>query len=282
MMRQRQELDDTLKATASVEAEMERLHGLEEQMKLLRDQEDRLLDDKRQSLATAWRDLLQPAIHRRMGELQRELDAQLVVVEKIGELRARLRDLERIGESERCPTCEQTLTNAHPVNLESEKNKIKEALDEHKFDEGRLTELSQSIGKLRKVTGSGSVGAIKRIEEQLMDIRIQMSDQERLRDEVAERLKGHDEAAVARNRRLHESLTKELGVLENAIKEKGEAIDRWQAEALRNRSAISKVSGPHLERLNREVELYDQLIALFRQGVASLRDELRESVERCL
>jgi len=280
MEQQRRELDEVLSTTAGVEAEMERLHGLEEQIRILRRQEDRLLEDKRQNLADAWRDLLQPAIRRRVEQLEKEREEQVVIIERFGELRARLRDLERLDEDERCPTCNQPLTRAHPANLEDEKGKIKEELAGYEFDDGRMTELSQSIGKLRKVVGSGAANTVKHIEEQLMGNRIDLADIVLRRDEIKDRLKGHDQAMVARNRQIHDRLTEELGVIKNAIKQKEESIDRWQAEASRYRSQISKVSGPQMQRLNREVQTYDELIDLFQRAVVRLRDELRRSVER--
>ena len=280
MTRQKRQLDEVLSATAGLEAEMERLRSLDNQVGFLRGQEERLLEDKRQNLALAWRDVLQPAIRRRMERLEGERDGQLVVLRQVGELEAKLRDLERLGEAERCPTCHQPVAQAHPEDLEEEKREAREALARYEFDEGRVTELSQSIGKLRKVVGSGAAATVKHIEEQLIDIRIQLADHELRRDEIADRLKGHDEAAVARNRRDYEGLTKELGVLEHAIREREKAIEGWQREASKYRSAISQVSGPQMGRLNREVQVYEELVELFQRGVVRLRDELRTSVER--
>ena len=280
MAQQRRELDEVLRATSSVEAELEKLRGLEDQIRTYKTQEEQLLEDKRQNLANAWRDLLQPAIQQCMETLEGERDRQLSVVGQVGELRAKLRDLERLSKNERCPTCDQPLTHAHGRDFEAEKRKIESDLTRYKFDEGRLTELSQSIGRLRKVSGSGAAGTVKHIEDRLTDIRIQLSDFELKREEVADRLKDHDEVAVSRNRRDYENLTKEIGVIEQSIKNKDESIDRAQTEAARYRAQISRVSsGPQMDRLNREVRTYEELIKLFQLAVERLRDELRKSVE---
>lgn len=280
MAQQRRKLDEALRATASVEAELEKLRGLEDQIRTYKNQEERLLDDKRQNLANAWRDLLQPTIRGRMEALEDERGRQLAVLGQVGELQAELKNLERLGENERCPTCDQPLIHAHDRDLEAEKRKIEGDLTRHEFDEGRLTEISQSIGRLRKMVGSGAAGTVKHIENQLMDIRIRLSDFELKREEVADRLKNHDEVAVSRNRRDYENLTKEIGVIEQAIKNKEESIDRAQTEAARYRAQISKVSsGPQMDRLNREVQTYEELIKLFQLAVVRLRDELRKFVE---
>lgn len=280
MSQQQRELNEVLKSTASVEAEVQRLQSLDEQIRRFRNQEAGLLNSRRQNLTTAWRDLLQPAISKQMEKLEEERDKQLAIVKQVAELQAKLRDLERLGETDLCPTCNQPLTHAHPENLEAEKENVRDKLSKYDFDEGRLTELSQSIGRLRKVVGTGAAKTVAQIEEQVANVRIQLSDLELQCDEVAGRLKDHDETAVARNRRDYDNLTRQLGVIEQSIKDKEESIQRAQAEASKYRSQISKVSGPQMERLNREVQTYEDLITLFQRSVEILRDELRRSVEK--
>ena len=45
------------------------------------------------------------------------------MLRQVGELEAKLRDLERLGETEHCPTCNQPMSNAHPDDLEKKKSR---------------------------------------------------------------------------------------------------------------------------------------------------------------
>jgi DNA sulfur modification protein DndD len=89
-------------------------------------------------------------------------------------------------------------------------------------------------------------------------------------------LKVHDKSEIVRNRRDYEIVTKDLGVLEKTIAEKEQTIRELEAKA----SEISKESGPEMQRLNREVQLCEDLIKIFTQAVTRLRDDLRKSVEQ--
>ncbi len=280
MSAQQRELDDILRQTAAVEAEVERLRSLREKITLRRNEEEQLLTDRRSYLSKAWRDLVQPAVQDRMDVLQAELDEQMVVAERVGALRARLRDLSDLAESASCPVCEQPMVNVDRAAVKRQRIDLENELTKHSFDEQRVTELSQSLARLRKVRGSGAAATIRHIEERLSRIRGELADYETREEEITDQLKGHDEAAIARNRRDYDRLNKEIGVVEHAIKQKEESISKNRAEVARYRAEIRKVSGPHLDRLNREVQVYEELDALFRNAVALMRDDLRKTVER--
>ena len=127
--------------------------------------------------------------------------------------------------------------------------------------------------------GTGVATTISHIENRLRQIRVDLADFERQRDEVNERLKGHDEAEIARNRRDYDKLTGEIRIREDRIRLKEESIRKNQSEVARLRAEIRKASGPQLARLNREAQVYEELIALFQKAVAEMRDNLRKTVE---
>ena len=151
MAAQQRELDDRLKQTAAIETDVERLRSLREKISLLSDEEKQLLEDRREHLSTAWRDLVQPAIQKRMDHLQTELDKQVVVVERVGELRAKLRELEGLLDSDTCPVCDQPMVNVDRDAVQRQKAEIENELAQHSFDdeEGHGTKPSPSAGFAR-------------------------------------------------------------------------------------------------------------------------------------
>ena len=279
LTRQQRELDDLLKGTASVETEVEKLHYLRDAIEALSSEEEQLLEEKREALADSWQDLLQLPIQRRLYMLQKERDRYLGAARRVGELQTELAYLEKLGEARSCPVCNQPLAHEHTEDTSAEKRRIEAELTHLDFDENRVAQLSQSTARLQRVRGSGATDAVKQIERRLRATRVNFEDLNRQREEVEDRLKQHDEVAIARNRRDYDKVTKDLGMLEHRIREKEEAIAGSQLEAARHHAEISRVSGPKLDRVNREVHVYEELERLFLRGIETMRDDLRKSVE---
>jgi DNA sulfur modification protein DndD len=278
-VRRQLELDEALRATSGIEADVKELQVARDRVARLKQEEGQLIQDKRSKLADAWRDLVQPQIKKRLQVEEADRDRQLGVVGRAAALRARISDLDRLDETGKCPTCGQS-RHLEPEDLRKTRNAIENELALLHYDEAALARATESIRRLRQVAPAGLAMAISQIEERLIQIRVDLADLELRQDDLNHRLKGHDESAVARNRREYIEVTKELGVIEKSIEDKTRAIGQLQTDAARNRAMISKVSGPELQRVNREVQLYDDMIHLFESSLNILRDRLRKSVEK--
>jgi len=273
------ELDEALRATSGIEADVKELQSARDRIGRLKQEEGQLLQDKRSKLTDTWRDLVQAQIKKRLEVEEAERDHQLAVVGRAAALRARLSDLDRLDETGMCPTCGQS-RHSDPEDLREARNAVESELALLHYDETALARATETIKRLRQVPAAGLLGAVAQIEDRLVQIRVDVADLELRQDDINHRLKGHDESAIARNRREYIEVTKELGVIEKAIEDKTRAIAQLQIEAARNRANISKVSGPELQRVNREVQLYDDMIRLFEASQDVLRDRLRKSVEK--
>jgi DNA sulfur modification protein DndD len=273
------ELDDALQATSGIEADVKELQSIRQRIDRLTQEENQLLQERRMKLTDAWRDLVQGPIAKRLLAEEADRDKQLAVVGRAAALRSRLADLDHLGQTGTCPTCGQP-RHADLEELHDRSGAIESELALLHYDEAALAKATEAIKRLRQVGPAGVMAAVAQIEERLIQIRVDLADLDLKQDEINHRLKGHDQISIARNRREYIDVTKEVGVIEKAIEDKSRSISQLQVEASRNRAMISKVSGPDLQRVNREVQLYDDLIHLFESGLSAMRDQLRKSVEK--
>jgi len=278
--RRQNDLDDTLQAVAGIEADVIRLQDLENQVRGLRDEQQRLRQENRDKLTDAWRDIIQPKIQRHLAILEEESNKQINTLQRVGQLQTELRNIEHLLTLGVCPVCGQRQTESSFPGYQTRKNELEDEFAGLEFDQQRLTQASESIRKLREVKPSYAIETVTNNEKRLLRIGVDLADLEWKIDEINDRLKSHDRSEIARNRRTYIEVTKELGILEKAITEKKRVIDGLQDQASRNRANISAVSGPEMQRLNREVQLCEDLTSLFARAIVRLRDDLRKSVEQ--
>ncbi len=279
LFRRQSELDEILQTVAGIEADVQRLQEYSIQVEALRDEKQQLREENRTKLAEAWRDLLQPTIQRRLVILENESAREIGVLQRAEQLRSELENIEHIVTSGKCPVCGQHPEDSKVSEMKSRTSKLESELAGIAFDPQRLTQVSESIRKLRAITPSHTLESIGNNERRLVSISVQMADLGWKIEEINDRLKAHDKSEIARNRREYQEVTRELGVIEQSIAEKEQKINNLQSEASRNRAQIRAVSGPDMQRLNREVQLCEDLISLFKRAIERLRDDLRKSVE---
>ncbi len=272
------QLAERLRLTAAIESEMDRLDLIRAQLTQLDLEQQDLSEERRARLVDAWKDLVVPRLSARLHDVQQSLERNADTARKAAELRTRLRQLTRIREEGNCPVCGSSLDRGNRrwseevSSLEAELRAVPDAV-------GDQAESLQSVRRLTSVRGTGAPEAIRHIERRLLEIRTARADLTLKREEIEERLRDHADDEIARSRREYDEITKEIGVLEETIKARVLEMAEKHAAAAANRQKISKFGGPELERLNREVAAYDQLIAVFQAAISQLRDRLRSTVE---
>lgn len=280
LYQRQRELDDILQASASIEVDVQRYQFLDEQRRSLREEEQQLQQENRGMLVNAWRDLLHPFVQRHLADLEKEHNKLFNIMKVSGELQAKIDDIEKILTQGKCPVCGQISVGLDPADLQSQKSHFEQEIAALSFDQQHFSQISAAIQKFRKIQPSHTLATVSKNEKRLSQIRVDVANLEFQIDEINNRLKGHNRSEIARNRRDYNDITKELGVVENLIGTKNREISNLQEEATKIRRLIGKEAGPEMQRLNREVQLCDDLVHLFESTLAILRDDLRKSVER--
>jgi len=151
--------------------------------------------------------------------------------------------------------------------------------DELQYDDEDLNRISQQIGVLTDFIPAGVTSAIEQTEVQLRRLSVDLVGLENKKDELDNILRGSNRSAISSNRNKYDDLMKMVGRIEGTISTKRSNIQKLESEATNIRSRMGMGSTSASSRINREVDLYDQLISVFRASVGVLRDQLKIDVE---
>lgn len=279
IIREIQSLDKTLRETAGIESEIQRLNDIQSNIKQLKDELTRLEDERKRVLAGGWVDLVVPVVSQRLEELRNEQSKYMSSLEHIGELRARLKQIERLLSEKLCPLCGQSYPENIIQSAERDRDEIAISLENVQLDQDRLDYIGEAIRKLSKITTSGAAAALQQIEENSRRSNVNLVGLETKRDDIQRKLEGHDQAAIAENRIRYNQLNKRLGTIEEHIREKQTQLQHLKSEAADYRNKIGQTAGPQLTRLNREVGIYESLIDIYTGAVERLKKQLKADIE---
>lgn len=274
------ELDDELTKTAGVEAEAETLRDINVRLANLADEQATKEKERAARLTGAWRDLVQPKVRARLAALRAESEKHLAALRELEGVSREIATLDALLTGGVCPTCGQSKTTVNEAEVQRRRADLAERAKQLRFDEAGFARAAESIRKLEQVRSGNVVLLIGELEDRLQRLQVDRVGLEMRRDEINERLKGHDQGTISRNRRDFVDITKEIGAIELSIASRARELAAKELEAKNARAQISRYGGPELERLNREVRVYDELISLFRATLDRMRDDLKVAVER--
>jgi DNA sulfur modification protein DndD len=280
MNREIQSLDKALRATAGVESEIQRLQDIQSNIWQIKEDLAKLEEERKDLLAHAWGDLVDPVVSRRIEELRKEQESHIHSLEKIGEIRSRLKQIEELQSSKVCPTCGQAYPEYMFHGAERDHCELQIELEGLQLDQDRLAYLGDAIRKLSRVKTRGVATSLERLEDAIRRGNVNLVGLENKRHDIQKKLEGYNQAAIAENRHRYNQLLKRLGAVEVDIKEKQGQLQRLRSEAADYQNKITQASGPQLARLNREVSIYESLLGIFKGAVVRLRDQLKIDVER--
>lgn len=280
LVKETQALDKTLRDTAGIELDIQRLNDIEAKIKLDNADVIKLNNEKRELLGSGWTDLVIPIVSARIEDLRTEQDRQIKSLEMLGELRSQLKQVKNILGTEACPLCKQDYPKSLLESASKTKIKIELEIENLQPDQERLGYLSEAIRKLSRIRPTGIATTIKRVEEDIRKVNVELVSLETKRDDLKKKFENHDQTSVAENRSRHNQLMKRLGSIEADIKTKQGSLDRLKSEAKEYRAKITQAGGPELDRLNREVSIYQSLTDVFSGALERLRRKLKVDVER--
>lgn len=271
-----EKVDARLKASEQIRAEADQLTSLREAFEQNKARREQIRAEKRQALSSAWQDVLAQAVQGRLrsletlrDEMTRANQAAVQVATQRAALEAAL--------VENCPTCKQAV----PEDLRRDIERALEELAEGKGpDPSEIEATAGAIARLRRVRNAGSTPTILALEVEAKRLIVEATKTGNRVTEIETKLRDHDLSEIAVAQKERERLVREEGKLEHSIKEVREKLGVLESDAALVRHRISQVSDPQLDRLNREVELYQSLLAVFRDSLAALRDELKHVIER--
>jgi DNA sulfur modification protein DndD len=272
------ELELFFENIAGIEADIQRLQELTSNRESLKEEQISLAKSNKDKLGSAWRDLLQPTINKQLAIIEPERERLISNLSNITAVRKQIKELKGAAINHRCPTCGNNMIDVSEISrkiivLENEIQGLN-------YDQDSFNRLSDSIAQLKKISPSNVIDTIKANEIRLISIRSKLGELDAKIKRLEDHLKDHPRSDISSKRYELTEIIKDLGAIEKTIDDKQTKKAKLQDDAARNRSLISRNSGPEMRRVNREVQIYEEVIRLYEQTLVQLREDLRKSVER--
>ena len=271
--------EEELQESKGIMKHKDEIDALNESQKRLEERESNLKEERLNLLQDVWRDLLQPRLQARIEALAEIRDT---LQEKIGQravLESQIQTLNKIFDAPKCPTCDQKISEKQREKMGKNLGKLEGQLKNLTSEKEKYSEVSSEINVLKKIHSSGGRPRVAQVERELDEIGVNMVDVESQRENLKEKVKGHDTAEIARKREKIVGFIKNKGGIERDISDVKDKIDENTRKQNQLSKLMSKNPKARITEGGLQVEIYSELAKIFEDGTDTLRDSLRSSVE---
>ena len=279
-----EELRIYLESTEHALARKNDLSKLENEESRINNDIDRLKENTRKLLKSAWIDMLAKSVVSENNLLKHKKDSFRKLKDDYTGLAYQIDVAEKsLSESKTCKTCGQKLPEAVALSLEEKIRELKFKKSKISFCPSELKRIEELVEGLSEIQGM-SEGESSRIVDNDSSISAYQVRLHSFREEmkkIREEIQDFDTAEI-QNKRLQkthfEKLFWETGL---KIDELNKQVSEYKSEIEKNSKRISKISDDHgdLDRSNARVKVLTRLHSIFDGGVTELRSQLRDRVE---
>ena len=239
-----------------------------------------LRDEQRRLVGEAWKDLLQPRLRERLAELRKERDAYEEALERRGSIKAEIERIKESLEIEKCAVCGQTIHLERREELGAQLGMLEVTLASLTSDTAQMGDVAAEISNLASLRSGGAGAALRHIEQELTRSAVAMTSLEGELADLKAKVAGHDNAEIARIRKVRDLKNQNLGGIIEDIRRVETMIEEDTAKQARLSKLMSKAPTARTQRSALEVEVYGVLERVFAAGVDVLRERLRSKVEQ--
>jgi DNA sulfur modification protein DndD len=269
--------DAQLRAFDLIRADADNLERLRADSERINAQVADLQEERRRALSAGWVDLLTVAIRPRLEALEAERERLIGEDRVVVEVEQRRTVLQATLAADYCEVCGATLGDDRREMIRSALAGLP-AYDPPPRE--RLDKVSASIGRLRSLRATGVGARISAIEHSLSQAIVQRTETGNRITELETKLLDSPVGEVSHLQRQRDRLLREIGGLEDSQKSAMDEMEQLRQAAAVVRNRIAQVSDPELNRLNREVEIYETLLRVFRHALSDLLDDLKTVIEK--
>ena len=271
-------IDEELARSKPVQDLHRRTEAFKEQLRELREQERDLRKERLEVVRQAWKDLLQPRLQARRREIAARLSAFEQKIRQRGGIEERIRSIKEVLDNSACPTCGAPVDSERRESFGATLGDLNTQLLEYQTGLSVVGTLTQELAALNRLASSGAGEALKRIDKQLGQQSIQITQAESEMEDLAEQLRGHDIARIAQIAKEKDGFLKVRGRLEANIESLLSTIDEKRGKVRQLSVLMTKNPDGRKQRSSREVELYSGLEKVCADSISVFREEVRDKV----
>lgn len=178
-----------------------------------------------------------------------------------------------------CPVCSQGL-NDEIISAVEKKISETRSLSELEGMTEELQNLSEKASKISSLKAENKTSLMLQILKEQENIRVDIADKDAKLREISAETTSFDEAKMRMQFAEHEKCIKEIGILEDGIKQQSEKVAEINTNILKLQEQLNRFVGKNLLKDRYRRELCQNLGDLFDKSVSVYREKLREKVEK--
>jgi DNA sulfur modification protein DndD len=194
-------------------------------------------------------------------------------------LKTEMRQLKKLLDIKKCPTCTQDLDDGLRGNLGEKLGQLELEIGRQQDTTDQWQKISSEIEALDKIRG---VRARDRLDQIERDIRGHEVELTRLENEAAaldDEIKGYDTAEIARKRVVRDGKKQEEGSLLKDVADRKRELDKVKGDLAVTQRTIEGLSQTRSQRSTIKAKVISDLESVFGESIERLRDRLRKTVE---
>lgn len=272
-------IDDELKNTEAVQRKKSELERLIGEKKATDRQLVSLMDEQRQLLKTAWKDILFNSVSPILDGLRSQRDGIQSAISRKATLENKIKELKATLDDPTCPTCRQKIPSDKMSKIRDSISQLMAESELSVVNVDDVSGLNRKIDQLSKIQSHGEGERIVKLGIKQRQYDVQLITIETKLDEIEEEIRGYDTDQIMRQREKRNQLSILLSRIENDLNKLKREIEENQNKQDHIATLISKSAGAQGQLSSRRVNVCQELEQIFSEGINQLRDALREEVE---
>ena len=272
-------IDDELKNTEAVQRKKSELERLIGEKKATDRQLVSLMDEQRQLLKTAWKDILFNSVSPILDGLRSQRDGIQSAISRKATLENKIKELKATLDDPTCPTCRQEIPSDKMSKIRDSISQLMAESELSVVNVDDVAGLNRKIDQLSKIQSHGEGERIVKLGIKQRQYDVQLITIETKLDEIEEEIRGYDTDQIMRQREKRNQLSILLSRIENDLNKLKREIEENQNKQDHIATLISKSAGAQGQLSSRRVNVCQELEQIFSEGINQLRDALREEVE---
>jgi DNA sulfur modification protein DndD len=272
--------DDYLRKNQEAERQKGNLDQIKSQLASLKKEQISLEQDAQQARSKAWLTLLLPRLNEKLNSL---LVKRSEVQKEIGGAGANTSLIEIlrsvIGKDE-CPVCQTHLTDQQKETIGTHLGRLEHKSGVDPAQKRDLDQINEQINVLQKNKFDPITGELRRIDKDIAKNEVDGIHLENQKKAIDEKIKGFDTVELARTRVRREQNTAELTKLQEQIASVKVKLGEKQKAKTALTQIMQQASAGKGARISLKVKMLEGLQEIFEEGISTLRDRLREEVNR--
>lgn len=268
------DLEEKSKVANNIEITKSLISGLKEDIKTL--EEKKLV-----AAAMAWKLLLRPKLLIVQKESSSDVDKIIKQYEQIGALKKELEFVNSVALDDSCDICNTNISNYDKESYLSKKDDLEKEIKSSSIDTTEFSKINNQNDLISSLLIIDEDRSLKDIDSELSNKHVQLSKEESNYDELKSQIgDGLSASEILIKSQKVGSYTKTLSDIEDQITSEYAKIASNQKQITILNKLIEKNPDSGVSPTTKYVSLFDNLNDLFDQSISTLRDKLKNEVEK--